>query len=288
LSWTGSKKNLGLAVFNRKNLVEPNHPTIPISRQCELLGLARASFYYEPQPETPQNLLLMKMMDEQFLSTPFYGVRRMTAWLATQGHSVNPKRVRRLMRKMGLEAIYPKPNLSFPGDNVRKYPYLLKEEVIIAPNQVWSTDITYIPVRNGYVYLVAVIDWYSRYVLSWELSNSMDVTFCLSALEKALAQNQPKIFNTDQGSQFTSRAFISSLEKRDISISQDGKGRALDNIFIERLWRSVKYEEVYPKNYTTVEEALKGLESYFYFYNNERLHQSLDYQTPAQIHFKQP
>jgi putative transposase len=230
----------------------------------------------------------MRMMDEQFMSTPFYGVRRMTAWLATQGHFANPKRVRRLMRKMGLEAIYPKPNLSFPGDKARKYPYLLKEEVIIAPNQVWSTDITYIPVRNGYVYLVAVIDWYSRYVLSWELSNTMDVTFCLRALEKALAQNQPKIFNTDQGSQFTSTAFTDSLEKREISISQDGKGRALDNIFIERLWRSVKYEEVYPKNYTTVEEALKGLEDYFYFYNNKRLHQSLDYQAPAQIHFKQP
>lgn len=227
-------------------------------------------------------------MDEQFLNTPFYGVRRMTAWLATQGHPVNPKRVRRLMRQMGLEAIYPKPNLSLPGDKARKYPYLLKEEVIIAPNQVWSTDITYIPVRNGYVYLVAVIDWYSRYVLSWELSNTMDVTFCLSALEKALAQNQPKIFNTDQGSQFTSIAFTNSLEKREISISQDGKGRALDNIFIERLWRSLKYEEVYPKSYTTVEEAIRGLESYFYFYNNERLHQSLDYKTPAQVHFKQP
>jgi putative transposase len=277
-----------LGVFERKKLIEPTHSTIPISRQCELLGLARSSFYYEPQPETPQNLLLMRMMDEQFLTTPFYGIRRMTAWLATQGHYVNPKRVRRLMRKLGLEAIYPMPNLSFPRDNVRKYPYLLKEEVIIAPNQVWSTDITYIPVRNGYLYLVAVIDWYSRYVLSWELSNTMDVTFCLRALEKALAQNQPKIFNTDQGSQFTSIVFTSNLEKRGISISQDGKGRALDNIFVERLWRSVKYEEVYPKSYTTGEEALRGLEDYFHFYNNERLHQSLNYQTPAQIHFKQP
>lgn len=272
----------------KKKLIEPTHPTIPISRQCELLGLARSSFYYEPQPETPENLFLMRMMDEQFLHTPFYGVRRMTAWLATQGHQVNPKRVRRLMRLLGLEAIYPKPNLSIPRDNIRKYPYLLQEEVIIAPNQVWSTDITYIPVRNGYLYLVAIIDWHSRYVLAWELSNTMDVSFCLKALEKALAQNQPKIFNTDQGSQFTSVAFTSSLEKRGISISQDGKGRALDNIFIERLWRSVKYEEVYPKCYTTVEEALKGLESYFCFYNNKRLHQSLSYQTPAQIHFKQP
>jgi putative transposase len=277
-----------LAASEKKQLVEPKHPTIAISRQCELLGLARSSFYYEARPETPENLLLMRMIDEQFLSTPFYGVRRMTAWLATQGFQVNPKRVRRLMRLLGLEAIYPKPNLSAPGDKVRKYPYLLKEEVIIAPNQVWSTDITYIPIREGYLYLVAVIDWHSRYVLAWELSNTMDVSFCLKALEKALAQSQPKIFNTDQGSQFTSVAFTSKLETMGISISQDGKGRALDNIFVERLWRSVKYEEVYPKSYTTVAEALKGLESYFYFYNNERLHQSLDYQTPAQIHFKQP
>jgi putative transposase len=277
-----------LAAAEKKQLIEPDHPTIPISRQCELLGLARSSFYYEARPESPENLLLMRMMDEQFLSTPFYGVRRMTAWLATQGYQVNPKRVRRLMRLLGLEAIYPKPNLSAPGDKVRKYPYLLKEEVVIAPNQVWSTDITYIPVRNGYLYLVAIIDWHSRYVLAWELSNTMDVSFCLKALENALTQSQPKIFNTDQGSQFTSVAFTSKLEMMGISISQDGKGRALDNIFVERLWRSVKYEEVYPKSYTTVEEALNGLESYFYFYNNERLHQSLDYKTPAQIHFKQP
>jgi putative transposase len=277
-----------LSVAEKKALVEPANPSIPISRQCELLGLARSSFYYELQPETEQNLRLMRMLDQQFTATPFYGVRRMTAWLATQGESVNPKRVRRLMRKMGLEAIYPKPNLSRAKDNVRKYPYLLKEEEITAPNQVWSTDITYIPLPQGYIYLVAVIDWHSRYVLSWELSNTMDITFCLRALEKALAQNTPKIFNTDQGSQFTSVVFTGRLEEKGIMVSQDGRGRALDNIFVERLWRSVKYEEVYPKVYTSVQEALNGLEKYFHFYNNERLHQSLNYETPATVHFKQP
>jgi putative transposase len=277
-----------LSVAEKKALVEPEHLSISISRQCELLGLARSSFYYEIQPETEQNLRLMEMLDKQYTARPFYGVRKMTAWLATQGEIVNPKRVRRLLRKMGIEAIYPKPNLSRPQDNVRKYPYLLREEKITAPNQVWSTDITYIPLPQGYVYLVAVIDWYSRYVLSWELSNTMDMTFCLSALEKALAQNTPKIFNSDQGSQFTSTAFTGRLEKEGILVSQDGRGRALDNIFVERLWRSVKYEEVYLKGYTSVIEALRGLEEYFDFYNNERMHQSLNYQTPAMIHFKQP
>lgn len=277
-----------MSVAEKKALVEPEHLSISISRQCELLGLARSSFYYEIQPETEQNLRLMAMLDKQYTARPFYGVRRMTAWLATQGEIVNPKRVRRLLRKMGIEAIYPKPNLSRPKDNVRKYPYLLREEKITGPNQVWSTDITYISLPKGYVYLVAVIDWYSRYVLSWELSNTMDMTFCLSALERALAQNTPKIFNTDQGSQFTSTAFTGRLEKEGILVSQDGRGRALDNIFVERLWRSVKYEEVYLKGYTSVIEALRELEKYFDFYNNERLHQSLNYQTPAMIHFKQP
>jgi putative transposase len=277
-----------LSVAEKKALIEPEHSSISISRQCELLGLARSSFYYEIQPETEQNLRLMEMLDKQYTARPFYGVRKMTAWLATQGEIVNPKRVRRLLRKMGIEAIYPKPNLSRPQDNVRKYPYLLREEKITAPNQVWSTDITYIPLPQGYVYLVAVIDWYSRYVLSWELSNTMDMTFCLSALEKALAQNTPKIFNSDQGSQFTSTAFTGRLEKEGVFVSQDGRGRALDNIFVERLWRSVKYEEVYLKGYTSVIEALRGLEEYFDFYNNERMHQSLNYQTPAMIHFKQP
>jgi putative transposase len=252
------------------------------------LGLARSSFYYEPRPETEENLRLMQMLDKQYTATPCYGVLKMTAFLKSQGEKVNPKRVRRLMRKMGLEAIYPKPNLSRPQDNVRKYPYLLRGKTITAPNQVWSTDITYIPLPKGYLYLVAVIDWHSRYVLSWELSNTMDITFCLSALEKALAQNTPEIFNSDQGSQFTSPIFTGRLEKEGIAVSQDGRGRALDNIFIERLWRSVKYEDVYPKRYMSPREAFNELGKYFHFYNNERIHQSLDYQTPATVHFKQP
>jgi putative transposase len=277
-----------LPVAERKALVEVEHRSISISRQCELLGLARSSFYYEPRPETEENLRLMQMLDKQYTATPCYGVLKMTAFLKSQGEKVNPKRVRRLMRKMGLEAIYPKPNLSRPQDNVRKYPYLLRGKTITAPNQVWSTDITYIPLPKGYLYLVAVIDWHSRYVLSWELSNTMDITFCLSALEKALAQNTPEIFNSDQGSQFTSPIFTGRLEKEGIAVSQDGRGRALDNIFIERLWRSVKYEDVYPKRYTSPREAFNELEKYFHFYNNERIHQSLDYQTPATVHFKQP
>jgi putative transposase len=277
-----------LPVAERKALVDAEHRSISISRQCELLGLARSSFYYEPRPETEENLRLMQMLDKQYTATPCYGVLKMTAFLKSQGEKVNPKRVRRLMRKMGLEAIYPKPNLSRPQDNVRKYPYLLRGKTITAPNQVWSTDITYIPLPKGYLYLVAVIDWHSRYVLSWELSNTMDITFCLSALEKALAQNTPEIFNSDQGSQFTSPIFTGRLEKEGIAVSQDGRGRALDNIFIERLWRSVKYEDVYPKRYTSPREAFNELGKYFHFYNNERIHQSLDYQTPATVHFKQP
>jgi putative transposase len=277
-----------LPVAERKALVETEHRSISISRQCELLGLARSSFYYEPRPETEENLRLMHMLDKQYTATPCYGVLKMTAFLKSQGEKVNPKRVRRLMRKMGLEAIYSKPNLSRPQDNVRKYPYLLRGKTTTAPNQVWSTDITYIPLPKGYLYLVAVIDWHSRYVLSWELSNTMDITFCLSALEKALAQNTPEIFNSDQGSQFTSPIFTGRLEKEGIAVSQDGRGRALDNIFIERLWRSVKYEDVYPKRYMSPREAFNELGKYFHFYNNERIHQSLDYQTPATVHFKQP
>jgi putative transposase len=276
-----------LSVAEKKALVEPENTKVSIGRQCELLGLARSSFYYEPQPETEQNLRLMGMIDKQYTDTPFYGVLRMTAWLKTQGEEVNVKRVRRLMRIMGLETIYPKANLSQPQDNVRKYPYLLREEEIVAPNQVWSTDITYIQLPKGFVYLSAVIDWHSRYVLSWELSNTMDLTFCLGVLENALVQATPKIFNTDQGSQYTSLAFTSRLEAEGIAISQDGKGRALDNIFVERLWRTVKYENVYLQCYTSVQHAQEELEKYFDFYNNVRLHQSLGYQTPAAVHYQE-
>ena len=226
----------------------------------------------------------MRKLDEQYTQTPFYGVLRMTEVLRNQGERVNPKRVRRLLRTMGLEAIYPKPQLSVASDNSRRYPYLLSSKVIERPNQVWSTDITYIRLAKGFIYLTAVIDWYSRYVLSWEVSNTLDVHFCLEALEASLAQGTPEIFNTDQGSQFTSIAFTERLLRGGIQISQDGRGRALDNIFVERLWRSLKYEEVYLKSYRSVSEAVEGIGGYFAFYNNERLHQSLGYQTPATIH----
>jgi putative transposase len=265
--------------------VEPNHPEISLSRQCELLDLARSSWYYKPVAVAPYDLHLMHLIDQQYTATPFYGIRRMTAWLRTQGEQVNHKRVARLMRQMGIEALYPRPRTSIPADHVRRYPYLLKGLAIDAPNLVWSTDITYIRLCGGFVYLVAIIDWFSRYVLSWQLSNTMDVHFCLVALEQALQVGKPQIFNSDQGSQFTSEAFTSFLERREIKISQDGKGRAFDNIFVERLWRSVKYEEVYLKDYSTVGIAIQSLGKYFEFYNHQRLHQSLNYQVPAAVYF---
>jgi putative transposase len=227
----------------------------------------------------------MTLIDQQFTETPFYGIRRMTAWLRTQGEWVNPKRVARLMRKMGLQTIYPKPNLSVPSDNVRRYPYLLNGVVIAAPNQVWSTDITYLRMPQGFLYLVAILDWFSRYVLSWQVSNTMDVSFCLDALDEALKRGQPQIFNSDQGSQFTSLDFTTRLAQQGIQISQDGRGRVFDNIFVERLWRTVKYEEVYLKDYQSVPMAIQSLRSYFEFYNDRRLHQALNYQPPAMIHF---
>lgn len=225
----------------------------------------------------------MRLLDEQFTKTPFYGVERMTAWLRQQGHAVNPKRVRRLLRLMGLEALYPKPHLSRPGTSAQRYPYLLRGRSITQVNDVWSTDITSIRLQRGFLYLVAVLDWYSRYVLAWELSNTLDTRFCLEALDNALRQGRPHIVNTDQGAQFTSAAYVSRLEQAGIQISWDGRGRALDNVFVERLWRSVKWEEVYLRDYQTVADAVSGLTRYFQFYNHERPYQALDYHTPAQI-----
>lgn len=227
----------------------------------------------------------MRLLDEQYTATPFYGVRRMTAWLRTQGYTVNLKRVSRLMRQMALETIYPKPRLSAAHPDHRIYPYLLSGVPITRVNQVWSTDITFIRLQAGFVYLVAVMDWFSRYVLSWALSITMDVRFCLEALEQALRVSKPDVFNSDQGAQFTSVDFTRRLTQAGIRISMDGRGRALDNVFVERLWRSVKYEEVYLKDYGTPREAIQGLEAYFAFYNGERLHQSLNYQTPAAVYF---
>lgn len=232
----------------------------------------------------PENLLFMRLIDEQYLKTPFWGSRNMTDFLRKQGFSVNRKRTQRLMRKMGLEGMAPGPSTSRVSASHKVYPYLLRDVVIERPNQVWSSDITYIPMRHGFLYLVAVMDWYSRYVLSWRLSNSMDVEFCLDALDDALSQGTPEIFNTDQGSQFTSRFYTDRLRSQSIEISMDGRGRALDNVFIERLWRSVKYEDIYLKEYESGADCLKGLTSYFKFYSHERPHQSLNFRTPWEVH----
>jgi len=260
---------------------------IPINRQCDLLGLPRSSYYYESARDDRYNQQLMNLIDEQFTGTPFYGVDKMTAWLRRNDHEVNPKRVRRLMRLMGLEAIYPKPKLSLSNQAHKKYPYLLRELVIDHPDQVWCADITYIRMLHGFVYLMAIMDWYSRFVLSWEISTTLDNAFCLSALEQALQLSRPDIFNTDQGTQFTSIDFTDRLEKENIRISMDGRGRFIDNIFVERLWRSVKYEEVYIHDYETVSDARKGLSKYFLFYNMERLHEYLGYKTPYEIYVKE-
>lgn len=260
---------------------------IPIDRQCALLGLSRSAYYYQAAEIDPSDLALMKQIDEQYTRTPFYGVLRMTAQLRRGGHRVNPKRTRRLMRLMGLEAIYPKPNLSCAAAAHPKFTYLLKGLTIDRPNQVWSADITYIRLQSGFIYLIAIIDWFSRYVLSWEISTALDKEFCLSALQRALAVSSPEIFNTDQGVQFTSSEFVTTLQTAGIRVSMDGRGRAFDNIFVERLWRSVKYEEVYLHSYHTVCEARLNLQKYFHFYNTERLHQALEYRPPCEIYFKE-
>jgi putative transposase len=266
-------------------LIERNHPTISIRRQCELIGLNRSSLYYEPAGESEYNLLLMRLIDEQYTRTPFYGWPRMTAYLRRLKHQVNHKRVRRLMRLMGLQAVGPKPRTTTAAPGHRVYPYLLRGLAIERPLQVWCADITYVPMQHGFMYLVAVLDWFSRYVLSWQLSNTLDGRFCQEALRRALHRGTPEIFNTDQGVQFTAQAFTTILHEADIRISMDGRGRALDNIMIERLWRTVKYENIYLMDYATVWELEAGLHHYFHFYNHERLHQSLAYCTPAEVHF---
>ena len=261
-----------------------NH-RLSIQRQCELLELPRPSYYYKPAGESQENLALMRQIDKQYMRTPFYGSRRIAAWFNHQGQSVNRKRIQRLMRLMGIEAIHPRPNTSRPHPGHKIYPYLLRNLEVNRVNQVWSTDITYIPMPRGFLYLVAVIDWYSRYVLSWELSNTLDADFCVEALKTALSKGTPEIFNTDQGSQFTSSKFIGTLTEHPnkIRISMDGRGRCFDNIFVERLWRTVKYEDVYIHSYETGLELRAGLSKYFNFYNTQRPHQALDYNMPALV-----
>jgi putative transposase len=272
---------------HRRALVETD-AQVSIRRQCELLDIHRSGIYYEPAPESALNLVLMRIMDEQHLQTPFYGVRQMSAVLQRKGYTVNVKRVRRLLRLMGLEAICPKPGLSKPAKGHSIYPYLLRGVQINAVNHVWSTDITYIPMAKGFMYLIAIMDWFSRYVLCWELSNTMDGSFCTDILKLAIARyGKPLIFNTDQGSQFTADAFVNILANEGVAISMDGKGRATDNVFIERLWRSLKYEYVYPNMPDNVPALYKGLEQYFRFYNNERPHSSLSNSTPEEIYLNQ-
>ena len=265
-------------------LIEPGHEELSVVRQCELLELARSSYYYEPVGESAENLHYLRLIDEQYLRTPFYGSRRMRVCLQDQGYAINRKRVQRLMRRMGLEGLAPGPRTSKPAPEHKIYPYLLRELKVTRADQVWATDITYIPMSAGFMYLVAIIDWYSRYVLAWELSNTLDTGFCLEALETALNGRRPEIFNSDQGVQFTSTAFTRRLEKAEVRISMDGRGRVFDNIFVERFWRTLKYEDIYLKDYQSVVELLRGLTEYFEFYNHERPHQALDYRTPAAVY----
>jgi putative transposase len=266
-------------------MIEPAHPGLSVTQQCELLGLPRSSYYHVPALEPEENLRLMRVIDETYLAYPFFGSRQMARWLRRQGHRVNRKRVQRLMRRMGLEAIYQKPNLSRALAGQRVYPYLLRHLAVTRANQVWAMDITYVPVQGGYVYLCAVIDWHSRCVLAWELSNTLDASFCVRAVQQAIARHgPPEIFNTDQGCQFTAVEFTTPLLALGVKLSMDGKGRCLDNVFVERLWRTVKYEEVYLKSYVSLIDAHAQLDRCFHFYNERRPHSSLGDATPGETY----
>ena len=269
----------------RRTWIEPEYKKLSIIEQCALTGLARSTYYYEPKPESLENLTLMQWIDRMYLTRPFYGVPRMTDWLQDLGYTVNHKRVERLMRMMGLQAVVPGPHTTQAHPKHRIYPYLLRNLEIVRPNQVWCADITYVPIQRGSLYLVAVMDWYSRYVLAWELSNTLDAGFCVEAMKQALKRGPPEISNTDQGTQFTSQEFIDCVESAGVQISMDGRGRAMDNIMVERLWRSVKYEEIYLRDYEDGTEAWKGLNRYFSFYNSERRHQGLQRRTPTEVYF---
>ena len=267
----------------RREMVDRKHPVLSTVRQCALLDISRSSLYYRRKGTSPEDLAAMKAIDQQYLATPFYGSRRMRVWLGRQGCRTSRKRVQRLMRTIGLTAIYRRPRTSKPAPGHKVYPYLLRGMEITRPNQVWAADITYIPMVRGVLYLVAIMDWHSRYVVAWSLSNTLDADFCVETLEEALGKGAPEIFNTDQGSQFTSDGFTGLLVSHGVRISMDGKGRYMDNIFVERLWRTVKYEEVYLKAYSNGREAKAGLDAYFRFYNTERPHQALAYRTPAEV-----
>jgi len=286
---TGLKKNLLLTSDDKKKLLDPEHQAISLRRQCELLGLNRSNVYYRPREENLEKRKLLRLIDEIYTRSPYYGARRITAELNRMelGFAIDRKRVRRLMEEMGIEALYPKPKLSRADKEHVKYPYLLKGVEIERRNQVWGTDITYIPTNKGHVYLVAIIDWYSRYVVSWEVSNSLEANFCIVALKRAFQRyGYPDIFNSDQGSQYTGEEFQNILQASgQVRVSMDGRGRCMDNIFTERLWRSIKYEEVYTGEYENLVHARKSLGQYFTFYNESRLHQALGYKTPAEVYF---
>lgn len=271
-----------MSVEDRWQWIEPGK--LSVKRQCELLALPRSSWYYEPREEDAEGIALMHLIDEQYTKAPFYGSRKMVVHLHGLGHDVSRKRVQRLMRLMDIQGICPGPNTSRRRQEHAVYPYLLRGLSVTRPNQVWSADITYIRLLHGFAYLVAIMDWFSRYVLAWRLSNSLETVFCLEALEEALGHGHPEIFNTDQGCQFTSAEFTGRLQQEDIRISMDSCGRAFDNIFVERLWRTVKYENVYLNGYQFMREAKEGLGLYFPFYNGERFHQALDYKTPAEVY----
>ena len=265
-------------------LIDPEHPTLSVRRQCQLVGLTRSSYYLPPTEESAENLALMAFIDRQYTACPFYGSRRIAAWLRRNGHPANRKRVQRLLRVMGLEALYPKPNLSLTGRCHRIHPYLLRGVEVRRVDQVWSADITYLPLPSGFMYLVATIDWFSRFVVGWRLSNTLDGAFCRDMLDEALTTGTPEVFNTDQGVQFTAAGWVERVQASGAKVSMDGRGRCLDNVFVERLWRSVKYEDVYLRGYESVPELERGLRAYFRFYNDERLHQSLGYRTPAEVY----
>lgn len=267
-----------------RSWIDFDHAELSVREQCRLLGIHRSNVYYEPVPESKENLRLMRLMDEEHLRRPYRGSRQMVDFLRDEGIVANRKKVQRLMRKMGIEGISPKRRTTLRAAGHQVYPYLLRNLEINRPDQVWCCDITYIPLRLGFLYLVAVMDWFSRFVVSWRLSNSMDVDFCIEALEDAFAQGKPEIFNTDQGAQFTSREFTHALQSQDIAISMDGKGRAIDNVMIERLWRTVKYEEVYLKEYATGADCHEGLGAYLEYYDRKRRHQSLDRRTPWEVY----
>ncbi len=273
-------------MHEKRNLIEPGHPDLSIGEQCKLLGLSRSSFYYERIPASELNLALMEAIDRLYLKHPFFGSRKMATVLGSQGYQVNRKRTQRLMRLMGIEAIYCKPRTTTSHPAHKKYPYLLRNIPIYRPNQVWAADITYVRVQGGFLYLVAIIDWFSRYVLTWNLSNSLESSFCVTALKEALHRYEwPEIFNTDQGVQFTDEQFTQTLSNTGkIQISMDGKGRCIDNIFVERLWRSFKYEDMYIKVYINGIDAHANIKAYMRFFNEQRPHQSLSYKTPQQVY----